>query len=117
MNEFATRPKRPADQSSALRRTFYENLADMGGIKISKMAFDEYSRVWNISNKIGLPGLNDTTQDQVFFIAFGQAWCTKKLSRAQQLQLDQDRVLKILKCRNSCCISLYRTFSDKMTRC
>lgn len=84
-----TGTQRPTDQSAAIR-TFYENLADMGGIKISKMAFDAYLKTWNISNKIGLPGLNDTTQDQVFYIAFGQAWCTKQLTRYRQLQLDQD---------------------------
>lgn len=63
----------------------------MGGLKISKMAFDEFTRAQNMSQKIGLPGLNETTQDQVFFISFGQAWCTKQLSRYRQLQLDQGK--------------------------
>ena len=27
---------------------------------------------------------------KVFYISFGQAWCTKQLSRYRQLQLDQD---------------------------
>ena len=55
------------------------------------MAFDEFTRAQNMSQKIGLPGLNETTQDQVFFISFGQAWCTKQLSRYRQLQLDQGK--------------------------
>ena len=62
----------------------------MGGIKISKLAFENYRKRWEIKNNLGLPGLSETTQDQAFYIAFGQGWCTKKLKRYTQLQLDQD---------------------------
>ena len=37
-----------------------------------------------------LPGLNRTTTDQIFYISFGQAWCTKKLNKYQELQFLQD---------------------------
>ena len=55
------------------------------------MAFDEYKRINDIKNEIGLPGLNETTQDQVFFISFGQAWCSKMpYPTYLELQMRQD---------------------------
>jgi len=36
----------------------------MGGIKISKMAFDAFRKDEDIPNNTDLPGLNETTQDQ-----------------------------------------------------
>ncbi|ORX68078.1 zincin [Anaeromyces robustus] len=59
--------------------TLAENLADNGGV-------DRAYEAWKISiekdvnakenNKL-LPGLTKYTQDQLFFIAYGQFWCTK----------------------------------------
>ncbi|ORX68079.1 zincin [Anaeromyces robustus] len=62
------------------KSTLGENLADNGGV-------DRAYEAWKISiekdinakenNKL-LPGLTKYTQDQLFFIAFGQTWCTKR---------------------------------------
>ncbi|ORX64699.1 hypothetical protein BCR32DRAFT_330535 [Anaeromyces robustus] len=62
-------------------KTLGENLADNGGVSRAYEA-------WKISNEKDintkennklLPGLTKYSQDQLFFIAFGQLWCSKKL--------------------------------------
>jgi predicted metalloendopeptidase len=50
--------------------TLGENIADNGGIRAS---YNAYRRVAGKSKM--LPGLSDYTNDQLFFIAFGQLWC------------------------------------------
>jgi len=59
--------------------TLGENLADNGGV-------DRAYEAWKLSleqegakenNKL-LPGLTKYNQDQLFYIAFGQIWCTKR---------------------------------------
>jgi endothelin-converting enzyme len=51
--------------------TLGENIADNGGIRAS---YNAYRRVAGKSKM--LPGLSDYTNDQLFFIAFGQLWCS-----------------------------------------
>ncbi|ORX68074.1 zincin [Anaeromyces robustus] len=72
--------------------TLGENLADNGGI-------DRAYEAWKISiekdgnakenNKL-LPGLNKYTQDQLFYIAFGQTWCSKQRPETAVENIDTD---------------------------
>ncbi|XP_033107580.1 membrane metallo-endopeptidase-like 1 [Anneissia japonica] len=56
------------------RQTLGENIADNGGLKESYMAY----RKWVEKNgeEERLPGL-DLSHDQIFFLNFGQIWCSK----------------------------------------
>ncbi|XP_022096999.1 membrane metallo-endopeptidase-like 1 isoform X2 [Acanthaster planci] len=47
-----------------------ENIADNGGLKESYKAYKD-----NVANEPALPGLNFTA-DQMFFLTFGQIWCS-----------------------------------------
>ncbi|CAI8043856.1 Endothelin-converting enzyme 1 [Geodia barretti] len=51
--------------------TLGENIADNGGIRASYNAYKKIAR-----ESMNLPGLTDFTDDQLFFIAFGQLWCS-----------------------------------------
>jgi predicted metalloendopeptidase len=52
--------------------TLGENIADLGG---SKLAFHAYKNIRKGAKEFYQAG--DVTEDQVFFIATGQAWCSK----------------------------------------
>lgn len=52
--------------------TLGENIADLGG---SKLAFYAYRNIRKDAKELYMAG--DVTEDQVFFIATGQAWCSK----------------------------------------
>ena len=58
-------------------QTLSENIADQGGLSIAyeawKQTMDECART-NVTQQ-ALPGLENFTLDQVFFLAFGQTWC------------------------------------------
>jgi predicted metalloendopeptidase len=84
-------------------RTQGENIADNGGIKSAYIAF-KANQILDGTDP-SLPGyMGKYTQDQLFFMAFGQVWCRNiKLSAIpQQLLLDphapaRDRVLGTVK--------------------
>jgi predicted metalloendopeptidase len=50
-----------------------ENIADNGGLKTS---FQAYKNSIGQSTPQLLPATASLTQDQLFFVAFGQTWCT-----------------------------------------
>lgn len=58
-------------------QTLSENIADQGGLSIAyeawKMTMDDCART-NTTQQ-ALPGLDNFSFDQVFFLAFGQTWC------------------------------------------
>ncbi len=62
-----------------------ENIADLGGLKLSFQAFQ-------MARKAGagpeVPGPNDKslTDEQQFFVSFAQGWCSKYTPEAEQLQ-------------------------------
>lgn len=67
--------------------TLGENLADNGGLKASFKAY----KMWVEKNgeELMLPGLGKSN-DEVFFIAFAQSWCTSKLSNVLIDQINTD---------------------------
>ncbi|XP_066145515.1 endothelin-converting enzyme homolog [Euwallacea fornicatus] len=69
-------------------RTLGENLADNGGLN---QAFTAYKRY---KNKHGgepkLPGFEQFTSEQMFFISYGSIWCETASREDLKLQLEQD---------------------------
>lgn len=54
--------------------TLPENLADAGGLVTS---YDIWKKLDDECPGQGLPGLEEFTRDQLFFIAYGQIWCSR----------------------------------------
>jgi hypothetical protein len=60
-----------------------ENVADSGGIKLAKMAYEHYAE--QLPKESPLPGFAQFSAQQLFYIAFAQAWCDK----STEFQLEQ----------------------------
>uniref|UniRef100_A0A0N4ZW46 Peptidase_M13 domain-containing protein n=1 Tax=Parastrongyloides trichosuri TaxID=131310 RepID=A0A0N4ZW46_PARTI len=56
--------------------TLEENIADNGGIKIAYGAFKQYEKEHGVE-KNNIPGFENFTNDQIFFISYGQFFCSK----------------------------------------
>ncbi|KAI0966575.1 hypothetical protein F4678DRAFT_484190 [Xylaria arbuscula] len=54
--------------------TLPENIADTGGLVTS---YDTWKKLDNDCPEKNLPGLEHLTRDQLFFISFGQTWCSR----------------------------------------
>lgn len=62
--------------------TLGENIADFGGIKDAFRAW----RAWADENEGGgPPAVDGLTNDQLFFVAFGQIWCTKSTAESERV--------------------------------
>ncbi|XP_056296697.1 endothelin-converting enzyme-like 1 [Pseudoliparis swirei] len=70
------------------RLTLGENIADMGGLKLSYFAYQKWVREHGPERP--LPGLK-YTHEQLVFIAFAQNWCMKRRSQSIYLQLLTDK--------------------------
>nr|XP_029535907.1 endothelin-converting enzyme-like 1 [Oncorhynchus nerka] len=70
------------------RLTLGENIADMGGLKLSYFAYQKWIREHGPERP--LPGLK-YTHEQLLFIAFAQNWCMKRRSQSIYLQLLTDK--------------------------
>ncbi|XP_034459892.1 endothelin-converting enzyme-like 1 isoform X2 [Hippoglossus hippoglossus] len=70
------------------RLTLGENIADMGGLKLSYFAYQKWVREHGPERP--LPGLK-YTHEQLLFIAFAQNWCMKRRSQSIYLQLLTDK--------------------------
>ncbi|MBN3270831.1 ECEL1 protein, partial [Polyodon spathula] len=68
--------------------TLGENIADMGGLKLSYYAYQKWIREHGPEQP--LPGLR-YTHEQLLFIAFAQNWCMKRRSQSTYLQLLTDK--------------------------
>uniref|UniRef100_A0A672LQY9 Endothelin converting enzyme like 1 n=1 Tax=Sinocyclocheilus grahami TaxID=75366 RepID=A0A672LQY9_SINGR len=68
--------------------TLSENIADLGGLKLSYNAYQKWVREHGPERP--LPGLK-YTHEQLFFIAFAQNWCMKRRSQSIYLQLLTDK--------------------------
>ncbi|XP_035390312.1 endothelin-converting enzyme-like 1 [Electrophorus electricus] len=70
------------------RLTLGENIADLGGLKLSYYAYQKWIREHGPERP--LPGLK-YTHEQLLFIAFAQNWCMKRRSQSIYLQLLTDK--------------------------
>ncbi|XP_039987146.1 endothelin-converting enzyme-like 1 [Xiphias gladius] len=70
------------------RLTLGENIADMGGLKLSYYAYQKWVREHGPERP--LPGLK-YTHEQLLFIAFAQNWCMKRRSQSIYLQMLTDK--------------------------
>jgi endothelin-converting enzyme len=55
--------------------TLAENIADAGGISGAYLAWQKHEKAQGKSHL--LPDLNAFTREQLFFVAYGQMWCSK----------------------------------------
>ncbi|CAK9301444.1 unnamed protein product [Gordionus sp. m RMFG-2023] len=64
-----------------------DNIADNGGVAISLQALKNYQA----KNKIAtFTSISNITDDQLFYLAFAQAFCSKETPEAQYLQIKTD---------------------------
>lgn len=56
--------------------TLGENIADAGGLDASYLAWQAY-RAAHPEADLDMPGLTNFTHEQLFFISFGNSWCSK----------------------------------------
>jgi predicted metalloendopeptidase len=61
--------------------TLGENIADLGGIKQSFRAYETWAEA-NVAAQTAVEGLSD---EQLFFVSFGQIWCTKATQEAERV--------------------------------
>ncbi|MED5371144.1 MAG: M13 family metallopeptidase [Myxococcota bacterium] len=66
--------------------TLGENIADLGGLKVSFAAFQDYKA----ANELPAEPIPGITQDQLFFLAYAQAWCTKASPEYEKMQVLSD---------------------------
>lgn len=59
------------------KMTLSENIADNGGMDVALAAFVEEIGGWDAAREKA-PGFGGLTWEQVFFVSFGQTWCSAK---------------------------------------
>ena len=66
--------------------TLGENIADMGGVKQSFQAY----QAWVEANGEPEPLVEGLTDEQLFFVSYGQIWCNQQTPEAAGLQIRTD---------------------------
>ncbi len=66
--------------------TLGENIADIGGLKQAYAAF----KLWEKRHPDAPPAIEGLTNEQLLFVAWGQAWCTVASPEAERLQVTTD---------------------------
>lgn len=69
-------------------QTLSENIADQGGLRIAFEAWEAMAQAGG--DEPNLPGLDAFTKEQLFFLAFGQSWCTNYGEQKTMAQLAGD---------------------------
>jgi predicted metalloendopeptidase len=67
--------------------TLGENIADLGGIKQAYVAYKKWAAEHPELDKPAVPGL---TNDQLFFVGFGQTWCTIQTPESERMLVTTD---------------------------
>ncbi|KAK9870256.1 hypothetical protein WA026_006342 [Henosepilachna vigintioctopunctata] len=70
------------------KKTLGENIADNGGLSHSFVAYKNFKK--RVGSEPMLPGFEDFTLDQLFFIAFGSIWCETSIASDIADQLEND---------------------------
>ncbi|XP_060530222.1 endothelin-converting enzyme homolog [Cylas formicarius] len=70
------------------KATLGENLADNGGLNQAYTAYKNYAKRYGREPK--LPGFENFTSDQLFFIAYGSIWCESSTAEDLRNQLEYD---------------------------
>ncbi|CAG9762242.1 unnamed protein product [Ceutorhynchus assimilis] len=68
--------------------TLGENLADNGGLNQAYTAYKNYRKKYGDEPK--LPGFEDYSSDQMFFLAYGSIWCESLTTEDLRNQLEYD---------------------------
>ncbi len=94
--KFEERAKCVADQYSALevepgvkvngQLTLGENIADVGGLKQAHAAY----KLWEARHGGNGPTFGGLTDEQLFFVAHAQAWCSLQTPEFQRMQVTVD---------------------------
>ena len=66
--------------------TLGENIADIGGLKQSHAAY----KLWESRHGAPEPLLEELTDEQLLFVAWGQIWCTLMSPERARLQVTTD---------------------------
>jgi endothelin-converting enzyme len=69
------------------RLTLGENIADAGGLTASFHAWKKHD---DASPDLHLPGLEDFSKEQLFFMAYGNWWCGKTTKEAAEQAIYND---------------------------
>jgi endothelin-converting enzyme len=74
------------------RQTLGENIADAGGLSASFSAWQKRRQDYP---DLDLPGLDDFSQEQLFYISFGNFWCSKYTPNAltSRIRTDEHRLV------------------------
>ena len=67
---------------------FEENLADSEGLRVAFRAFKDYSTIYRQDAR--LPGLEQYTTEQIFFISFANAHCGVEDKEGLEFQIEND---------------------------
>lgn len=68
------------------KQTLGENIADNGGIKQAFQAYQNWKK--RRGPEPPLPGMEDFTNEQIFFLGFAQIWCSKYRPETAMRQVD-----------------------------
>lgn len=68
------------------RNTLGENIADNGGLNEAFVAFQTHQRKYGLSPK--LSDLPQYTPEQLFFISYGNSWCSRFRTEAMRQQIE-----------------------------
>jgi predicted metalloendopeptidase len=74
-----------AGEQNERNKTLSENVADIIGIKMA------YDALRSSTSKVKLRGLKNVTDDQLFYIAVGQTWCSRLRIDTIKETLDDNR--------------------------
>lgn len=72
------------------KNTLGENIADNGGIRQAYKAYFNNRNVFNAGRNLTLPGLENFSEEQLFFISFAQMWCSSNTNSYLRSQLMND---------------------------
>ncbi len=68
------------------RLTAGENIADIGGVKLGYVAYQQYKAQQAAKKQPVQTKVDDLTDDQIYYLSYGQSWCDKQTPAALETQ-------------------------------